>query len=761
MANKKGIEAGRAYVKAYLDDSAIGRGLKRMRATLESFSAKLASIGTKLVGVGTGLAGVFALPVKRAAMLELLTADLEILVGSTEKATKLIADFRKFAAETPLEFMDVAELGRQMLTFRLATEDNVIETLRKIGDGAGGIPERIKRVTIALGQMRGKGRIQSQEMMQLTEAGIPAWELLAQVLGTDVAGAMEMVEGRMVDAASTLPKLINEIGRFGGGRMARMADTLIGRFSALKDALWEAVTPLGEALLPHVGKLLTLASMLADRLGPWIKANAQLAVKTVAVAAALVVLGSAALGLSVALRTAALAVSGVGMAIRVVLFPATIAVTAAIRVLQGVVNIAAGAMAAARASVALLAASLHAMGIAAGAVSAVLSILGIGMKLFRSSALLTRAALAVAAAATYAFRGAIMAAQAATILIAGSLKLLAAGLTILSVVLGLLASGPVAVAVALVALGAAIYAAYQSGIRFGDVVDWLKARLGPLAAVIKEVFASIHDSLMAGDWSAAAKTMWAAIQLAFAHGTNWIVGKWLEAKASLASAFIDLAATLEKVWARLSDSIARGAAAAASAALGIAAAAAEKLGQTETAMSLRLLSAGFTTAGIAIDAGTQNKVDEIEQRRQQTQATLAEDAARERAATLQSTADEEQALAAAIKHSARRIKEREEAERRRQEIEADIAERIAKGDSTNPLDGAAAGAIKTAQTTAVNTAAFVGSTEGMESVLRATQGFGRNVTPGEKVIADKLDVIAEGIDGLVDKAVIITEGTTA
>src|SRR5690606_35384296 len=166
-------------------------------------------------GSGAGLASLFALPVRRAAMLELLRADLEVLLGSAEKARKVIDDFRTFAAETPFGFADVAELGRQLLTWRIATEDNVVSVLRAIGDASGGIPERIQPVTTALGQMRAKGRLQSQEMMQLTEAGIPAWELLAQVLGTDVATAMKKVEDRQVDAATAVPALIRAMGQFG------------------------------------------------------------------------------------------------------------------------------------------------------------------------------------------------------------------------------------------------------------------------------------------------------------------------------------------------------------------------------------------------------------------------------------------------------------------------------------------------------------------------------------------------------------------
>ena len=49
-------------------------------------------------------------------------------------------------------------------------------------------------MVIALGEMQAKGKAASQEMMQLTEAGIPAWEMLAEAIGVGIPEAMKMVE---------------------------------------------------------------------------------------------------------------------------------------------------------------------------------------------------------------------------------------------------------------------------------------------------------------------------------------------------------------------------------------------------------------------------------------------------------------------------------------------------------------------------------------------------------------------------------------
>lgn len=59
MASKKGIEAGQAYVKTYLEDSAIKRGLKAMRSTFSSFGGSLAKLGGgAIAGIGAGFAAM-------------------------------------------------------------------------------------------------------------------------------------------------------------------------------------------------------------------------------------------------------------------------------------------------------------------------------------------------------------------------------------------------------------------------------------------------------------------------------------------------------------------------------------------------------------------------------------------------------------------------------------------------------------------------------------------------------------------------------
>jgi tape measure domain-containing protein len=69
---------------------------------------------------------------------------------------------------------------------------------RQRGRGDGRRPGQLDRVILALGQMKAKGKVQGDEMLQLTESNIAAWQYLADFLGTDVPTAMKMVTKGLV-----------------------------------------------------------------------------------------------------------------------------------------------------------------------------------------------------------------------------------------------------------------------------------------------------------------------------------------------------------------------------------------------------------------------------------------------------------------------------------------------------------------------------------------------------------------------------------
>lgn len=208
-------------------------------SSLGSGFSKAGTVLTAAVTAPLAIAGVKAAQwaSQTAANAEQVDIAFNTMLGP-ERAKKMIADLVEFAKTTPFEMAGLNKATQQMLAYGFAAND-VIPMLTDIGNataalGAG--QQGIDAITRALGQMHGKGTAASQEMMQLTEVGIPAWEYLAKALHTDVAGAMEMVTKKAVSADVAIAAIRAGMQGDFGGLMIKQSRTLTGVLSNLADA---------------------------------------------------------------------------------------------------------------------------------------------------------------------------------------------------------------------------------------------------------------------------------------------------------------------------------------------------------------------------------------------------------------------------------------------------------------------------------------------------------------------------------------------
>nr|DAN99217.1 MAG TPA: tail tape measure protein [Caudoviricetes sp.] len=208
-------------------------------SSLGSGFSKAGTVLTAAVTAPLAIAGVKAAQwaSQTAANAEQVDIAFNTMLGP-ERAKKMIADLVEFAKTTPFEMAGLNKATQQMLAYGFAADD-IIPMLTDVGNataalGAG--QQGIDAITRALGQMHGKGTAASQEMMQLTEVGIPAWEYLAKALHTDVAGAMEMVTKKAVSADVAIAAIRAGMQGDFGGLMIKQSRTLTGVLSNLSDA---------------------------------------------------------------------------------------------------------------------------------------------------------------------------------------------------------------------------------------------------------------------------------------------------------------------------------------------------------------------------------------------------------------------------------------------------------------------------------------------------------------------------------------------
>lgn len=222
--------------------------MEGVQSTSSGLVASLVSVKAAMTALATGaVASAGAYMVKLAGDFQNVQVALTNMLGSAEKAQSLIADLQQFAAKTPFEFQGLAKASQKLLAFGF-TAEQLIPTLTAVGDAAAGLgvgAEGVDRITLALGQMAAKGRVQSDEMLQLTEAGIPAWKMLADTIGTDIPTAMDKVTKGQVDAQTGLTALVSGMESRFAGLMAQQSTTISGSWSNLMDGLEQSATQVG------------------------------------------------------------------------------------------------------------------------------------------------------------------------------------------------------------------------------------------------------------------------------------------------------------------------------------------------------------------------------------------------------------------------------------------------------------------------------------------------------------------------------------
>lgn len=228
-----------------------------------------AALKGALVGTGAvvGAAGVLA--IKTAAQLETAKIGFTTMLGSAREADAFLRKLGDFAAKTPFEFPELQTAASKLIS--VGTEaDRVIPIMTVLGDSTAAMgtgSEGINRAVLALQQMRVKGKVTGEEMLQLAEAGVPAWEALASQLGVTTAKAQEMVSKGKVSVDDLFKAIESRQGQTlkrTQGMMAAQANSISGLWSTLKDTVSMRLAQAIQPLVPYIKRALKDAAPLFD-----------------------------------------------------------------------------------------------------------------------------------------------------------------------------------------------------------------------------------------------------------------------------------------------------------------------------------------------------------------------------------------------------------------------------------------------------------------------------------------------------------------
>ena len=260
--------------------AALASGAARARAEMAALSSSVFNLRNLLIA---GTAGYGAkLVIDAVSFKENTLIAFQTLLGSREEAERMMREAVRFAAATPFETRDVVDAYQRLLTAGFKPVEIPV-VLRGVGDLAamkGFSKEIIDRVLLAFQQIRSKGRLQGEELLQLAEAGVPlgrVYEVLGRRLGVTAEQARKLQEAGRISADLGIVAVMEALrDSVSGGELGKLMDrtsqSIAGLWSTLRSRPTELFMDVNPAPIRALLQNLVTLTDTTGRVGARLKA---------------------------------------------------------------------------------------------------------------------------------------------------------------------------------------------------------------------------------------------------------------------------------------------------------------------------------------------------------------------------------------------------------------------------------------------------------------------------------------------------------
>lgn len=238
----------------------------KMTGALSAIAA--VQLGSVFTGMAGGILNMGIASVQAAAQMRQYEIAFQTMLKSAEAGTQMLRDLQQFAAETPFDVPGVVSAGQQLMAFGFKAEE-IIPMLTNLGDAASGLglgTEGVSRLAYALGQMQTSGKLNAQDMMQLTSAGISAWDMLAQAAGKTVAEMKDLCSKGAIDSKAAVQTIVAGMNEQFGGMMGKTSDEVAGLLANIEETAGNTSAAVGK-YLTEAFNIKGILKDVSDRLG--------------------------------------------------------------------------------------------------------------------------------------------------------------------------------------------------------------------------------------------------------------------------------------------------------------------------------------------------------------------------------------------------------------------------------------------------------------------------------------------------------------
>jgi tape measure domain-containing protein len=243
--------------------SELGSSLEGVKDKTEKTGLSFAKLTASIVGANVierGLRAIgdgFKSIITEAMNLESAQAAFVPLMGSTAKAKELVSALNVAAAETPFQFTDLQKAVSRLLPVMDQDIGRTIDTVKMLGDTAGGNAQKLESITNGFTKAMLKGKVDMESLNMISEAGVPIITELAKSMGygKDTMGEFfKTISNSSVSTEvliDTFKRMTSEGGIFYRG-MIISSQTTSGVLSTLRDNIAMTAAGIGQAFLPYL-----------------------------------------------------------------------------------------------------------------------------------------------------------------------------------------------------------------------------------------------------------------------------------------------------------------------------------------------------------------------------------------------------------------------------------------------------------------------------------------------------------------------------
>jgi len=232
----------------------------KMTGALSTIAA--VQLGSVFTGMAGGILNMGIASVQAAAQMRQYEIAFQTMLKSAEAGTQMLRDLQQFAADTPFDVPGVVSAGQQLMAFGFKAE----EIIPMLTSGLGLGTEGVSRLAYALGQMQTSGKLNAQDMMQLTSAGISAWDMLAQAAGKTVAEMKDLCSKGAIDSKAAVQTIVAGMNDQFGGMMAKTSDEVAGLLANIEETAGNTSAAVGK-YLTEAFNIKGILKDVSDRLG--------------------------------------------------------------------------------------------------------------------------------------------------------------------------------------------------------------------------------------------------------------------------------------------------------------------------------------------------------------------------------------------------------------------------------------------------------------------------------------------------------------